>query len=96
MSISSSLPKNVVLHCPACLRERGELIYDAPRQKYCVLCRRELLEPLDLAGDEQTPRRLEEVLRDPAASFWLKDALRSALVRDPDPSASSLRKAVAF
>jgi AbrB family looped-hinge helix DNA binding protein len=26
---------------------------------------------------------IEEVLRDPAASFWLKDALRSALSRDP-------------
>ncbi len=26
---------------------------------------------------------IEEVLRDPSASFWLKAALRSALARDP-------------
>lgn len=26
---------------------------------------------------------IEAVLEDPAASFWLKDALRSALLRDP-------------
>jgi hypothetical protein len=26
---------------------------------------------------------IEQVLRDPAASFWLKDALLSALDRDP-------------
>ena len=26
---------------------------------------------------------IEEVLRDPSASFWLKAALRSALGRDP-------------
>lgn len=26
---------------------------------------------------------IDEVLRDPAASFWLSDALRSALLRDP-------------
>lgn len=26
---------------------------------------------------------INDVLRDPAASFWLKDALRSALLRDP-------------
>ncbi len=26
---------------------------------------------------------LEQVLADPAASFWLKEALRSALDRDP-------------
>jgi hypothetical protein len=27
--------------------------------------------------------RIEETLADPAASFWLKNALRSALSRDP-------------
>ena len=31
---------------------------------------------------------IEEVLRDPAASFWLKGALRSALVRDPVDAAN--------
>ena len=27
--------------------------------------------------------RIDEVLADPAASFWLKTAIRSALCRDP-------------
>jgi hypothetical protein len=31
---------------------------------------------------------MEEVLRDPAASFWLKAALRSALMRDPVDAAN--------
>ena len=31
---------------------------------------------------------LEEVLRDPAASFWLKYALRTALSRDPVDAAN--------
>ena len=31
---------------------------------------------------------IEEILRDPAASFWLTDALRSALERDPVDSAN--------
>jgi hypothetical protein len=31
---------------------------------------------------------IERVLRDPAASFWLKNALRSALERDPVDAAN--------
>lgn len=31
---------------------------------------------------------IEAVLEDPAASFWLKDALRSALLRDPVDAAN--------
>ncbi len=31
---------------------------------------------------------LEEILRDPAGSLWLKDALRSALARDPVDAAN--------
>ena len=31
---------------------------------------------------------VEQVLSDPAASFWLKDALRSALARDPVDAAN--------
>jgi hypothetical protein len=31
---------------------------------------------------------IEEVLRDPAASFWLTDALRAALARDPVDAAN--------
>lgn len=37
--------------------------------------------------DPELPR-IEEVFRDPSASFWLKDALRSALARDPVDSAN--------
>ena len=37
--------------------------------------------------DPQLPQ-IEEVLRDPAASFWLKDALNSALARDPVDAAN--------
>jgi hypothetical protein len=43
-----------------------------------------------MSGD-QTQHELptiEEVLRDPAASFWLKSALRSALARDPVDAAN--------
>ncbi len=88
MSVSSSLSKDVVLHCPACLRERGELIRYAARQKHCVVCQSEALEPLEL--DDCVPALCEPegVLRDPAASFWLKDALRSALLRDPVDAAN--------
>jgi hypothetical protein len=31
---------------------------------------------------------IEQVLSDPAASFWLKDALRSATARDPVDAAN--------
>lgn len=34
------------------------------------------------------PLEIEQVLSDPAASFWLKDALRSALARDPVDAAN--------
>ena len=37
--------------------------------------------------DPELPQ-IEEVLRDPAASFWLKDALNSALARDPVDAAN--------
>ncbi len=85
---SSWSSKDVVLHCPVCLRERGELICYAPRQKHCVVCRCESLEPLELAGYTQAPYGIDEVLRDPAASFWLKGALRSAMARDPVDAAN--------
>lgn len=34
------------------------------------------------------PLEIEQVLSDPAASFWLKDALRSATARDPVDAAN--------
>lgn len=88
MPISPSLSKDVVLHCPVCLRERGELIHYAPRQKHCVVCQSESLEPLALGVSEEPVCVPEDILRDPAASFWLKDVLRSALSRDPVDAAN--------
>jgi hypothetical protein len=71
-----------------CLRERGELIYYAPRQKHCAVCQCEALEPLELAGYGQVLPGVEDILGDPAASFWLKDTLHSALRRDPVDAAN--------
>jgi hypothetical protein len=39
-------------------------------------------------GQEHELPTIEEVLRDPSASFWLKAALRSALGRDPVDAAN--------
>jgi len=39
------------------------------------------------ARDDSLPT-IAEVLQDPAASFWLKDALHSALGRDPVDAAN--------
>lgn len=43
-----------------------------------------------MTGDQAQPElpTIEEVLRDPAASLWLKNALRSALARDPVDAAN--------
>jgi len=41
----------------------------------------------EIEGDAELPQ-IDEVLRDPAASFWLTDALRSALERDPVDAAN--------
>ncbi len=79
---------NLVLHCPVCLRERGVLIQYASRQKHCAVCQSENLEPLHITDDAQELPGTEEVLRDPSASRWLKDALRSALLRDPVDAAN--------
>lgn len=37
--------------------------------------------------DAELPQ-IDEVLRDPAASFWLTDALRASLARDPIDAAN--------
>ncbi len=84
----SSSSNNVAFHCPVCLRERGELICYASRQKHCVICQCEALEPLELAGDAEALPEAEQVVCDPSASFWLKNALRSALTRDPVDAAN--------
>jgi hypothetical protein len=38
--------------------------------------------------EEPEPPQIEEVLRDPAASIWLRLALNSALARDPVDAAN--------
>jgi hypothetical protein len=88
LAVPSLLPKDVVLHCPVCLRERGELIQYAERQRHCVVCQSESLEPLELVDDAPAACGPDEVLRDPSASAWLKDALHSALTRDPVDAAN--------
>jgi hypothetical protein len=86
LAVSSPLSVDGVLHCPVCLRERGELIHYAMRQRSCAVCHCEALEPLEFAGCQQGQQALptlDEVLSDPSASPWLKHALRWALERDP-------------
>lgn len=83
-SIPIPSPSNdVFLHCPRCLRERGQLIYYSQRQRHCAVCQDEALEPLELRRAEQILPTIVQVLADPAASFWIKQALTSALTRDP-------------
>lgn len=71
-----------VLYCKVCLHGRGELIYYAPCQKQCAVCQSDL-SPLDFAKNDQQLPSVEQVLADPATSFWLCRALRGALARDP-------------
>ena len=82
-SSSQAAPSGTVLHCPACLRERGTIIYYDQRQKYCTVCQSESLEPLNLGAPATRLPTVAAVLADPAASHWLKQALSSALTRDP-------------
>jgi hypothetical protein len=70
------------------LRERGEVINYAPRQKHCVVCQCDKLEPMEWLQDSQQLPSTVQVLGDPAASLWLKDSLRSALRRDPVDAAN--------
>ena len=83
-----SLSTCVTLHCPVCVRDRGELICYASRQKHCVICQSETLEPLELVGDAKPVLEVEQVVGDPAASLWLKIALSEALTRDPVDAAN--------
>ena len=88
--LSSSLLSSVhtIFHCPVCLRERGELICYAPRQRHCVICQCEALEPLETATEPAPLPSPEAILADPAASGWLKNALRAAMTRDPVDAAN--------
>jgi hypothetical protein len=88
--LSSSLlsSAHAIFHCPVCLRERGELIRYAPCQRHCVICQCEALEPLETAAESAPLPSPDEILADPAASGWLKNALRAAMTRDPVDAAN--------
>jgi hypothetical protein len=88
--LSSSLLSAIhaILHCPVCLRERGELIRYAPCQRHCAICQCEALEPLETATDPTPLPSPDEILADPAASDWLKNAIRTSLTRDPVDAAN--------
>jgi hypothetical protein len=80
--------RDVILHCPTCLRERGNMIYYSPRQKHCAVCDSEALEPLDFGESGPPLPAIGEVLADFAASHWIKHSLSSALTRDPVDAAN--------
>ena len=84
----SLFSSDVFMHCPGCLRERGQLIYYSQRQKHCAVCQSEKLEPLELRNDEPILPTIVQVLADPSASFWLKQTLTLALSRDPVDAAN--------
>ena len=73
-------------YCPNCLCATGEVIYYAHQQSACAVCHSTQLEPWPEC-DDHVPS-IDQVLADPAASFWLKQALRSALPRDPVDAAN--------
>lgn len=84
---ASSRALNGALYCQHCLHECGELIYYASCQTQCAVCRSKL-SPVDFADARQSLPTSEQVLADPACSFWLKRALRGALARDPIDAAN--------
>jgi len=75
-----------VRYCPRCLHQSGEFIYYALRQTSCAVCRCAVLLPV-VEPDPCLPS-IERVLSDPAASFWLKAAIRLSLERDPVDAAN--------
>jgi len=79
---ASSRTLSGVLYCKRCLHAQGEVIYYAPCQMQCAVCRSEL-SPVDFADTTHHVPSTEQLLADPATSFWLKRALRGALMRDP-------------
>jgi hypothetical protein len=64
------------------------MIYYAHRQKHCAICQSETLEPLQFGNGGPPLPTTDEVLADPAASHWMKQALSSALRRDPVDAAN--------
>ncbi len=83
------------LYCQACLHGRGELIYYASCQNSCAVCRSALL-PVDFAGMSRELPSIKDILEDPSASFWLRQALRGALARDPVDAANDAEMLVSL
>jgi 3'-phosphoadenosine 5'-phosphosulfate (PAPS) 3'-phosphatase len=73
-------------YCPKCFHATGEVIYYAHQQGECAVCHSTQLESWPEL-DDQLPST-EQVLADPAASSWIKQALQSALSRDPVDAAN--------
>jgi hypothetical protein len=78
----------MVLHCPRCLSERGEVIYYASRQTLCAVCKNPDLFPVGALVSDMEPTTVDFILADLAASSWLKSALLAALSRDPVDAAN--------
>jgi hypothetical protein len=73
------------LHCSGCL-SRGTLIHYSPQQERCAVCGDSRLLPI--CELEPEPPTTDQLLADPACSYWLKYALSSALTRDPVDAAN--------
>jgi hypothetical protein len=76
------------LHCPRCLADRARLILYAIGQDICAVCGCRDLLPHTIPGSSSEPLTATMVLADPAASRWLTEALKSALLRDPVDAAN--------
>jgi 3'-phosphoadenosine 5'-phosphosulfate (PAPS) 3'-phosphatase len=73
-----------IRYCPTCLRAIDEGSYYAQQQSECADCQSK---ESCLERDDDGPS-VEQVLADPAASSWIKQALESALPRDPVDAAN--------
>jgi hypothetical protein len=73
-----------IRYCPTCLRAIDEGSDYAQQQSECVDCKSKE----SCLGRDDDVLSVEQVLADPAASSWIKQALQSALPRDPVDAAN--------
>lgn len=64
------------------------MIYYSAQQKLCAVCGHSPLLLSAANGAETRAPTVPELLHDPACSHWLKQALTSALARDPVDAAN--------
>ncbi len=74
-------------NCPACL-QNGKIIYYSAQQEVCAVCGHSPLLLSLVRSDDTRPPTVTELLRDPACSQWLKQALTTGLARDPVDAAN--------